>query len=258
MDLSNILTFIMPVRVDSKERMRNITTVLSWLAPLQCKFLLLEADCHRNIIRKKIEPYKNIVDYTFIRDCNPIFHRTLYINILLKQAKTEVIAVWDADIITPHSQINEAVNYIINKGNTLAYPYSGKYVLLPHHTTLKFVKDHDLAYIENMDFKSLFGRPFCGGAFFVHRERYLSLGGENEHFIGWGPEDVERLKRVKIMGHKVTWTDKGAAYHLSHPRNENSNFFSNEVACTTRRELMKICSMTPKELQNYINTWKWK
>lgn len=256
MDLSNLLTFVMPIRIDSKERMRNIATVLSWLSPLRCKLLLLEADCSRHIFQKRIERYKDIVDYTFIKDNNPIFHRTYYINLLLKKAQTDVVAVWDADIITPHSQIYEAVDNIVNKNCTLTYPYSGKYVLLPHNTTVAFIKNLNLEVIERKNFKSLFERPFCGGAFFVQRERYLSLGGENEHFIGWGPEDVERLKRVKIMRHKVAWTDKGAAYHLSHPRNENSNFYNDEVACITRQELMKVCSMNTDELQDYINTWR--
>lgn len=256
MNLQNMLTFVMPIRIDSKERMRNIDTVLSWLSPLQCSFLLLEADSKCHVSRRRIKKYGDIVDYTFIEDNNPIFHRTYYINLLLKKASTEIVAVWDADIITPHSQIYEAVDNIINRNCILTYPYSGKYVLLPHSETLDFVKKHNLDIIERKNLKSLFGRPFCGGAFFVHRERYLSLGGENENFIGWGPEDVERLKRVKIMGHKVAWTNMGAAYHLSHPRNDNSRFYNDEVACITRQELMKVCSMNTDELQDYINTWK--
>ena len=83
-------------------------------------------------------------------------------------------------------------------------------------------------------------RPFCGGAFFVNRQKYLSLGGENKHFIGWGPEDAERLRRVEIMEHSVKRTKYGKAYHLYHPRNENSRYFDEDTAVELRKEFVKV------------------
>ena len=56
----------------------------------------------------------------------------------------------------------------------------------------------------------------CGGAFFVNRSVYVQAGGENEHFYGWGPEDLERVKRMEILGYSVTRI-KGDLYHLYHP-----------------------------------------
>ena len=112
-----------------------------------------------------------------------------------------------------------------------------------------------MSRLDSKQLPSYFGRPFCGGAYFVQRQCYLSLGGENEHFTGWGPEDVERQKRVEIMGHKIGWIKHGTAYHLNHPRGKNSNYFNRLYVCKMRNELIKICSMDKTELTKYIKTW---
>ena len=74
---------------------------------------------------------------------------------------------------------------------------------------------------------------------------------------GWEPtvEDVERLKRISILGEVVRWTTSGRAYHLFHPRNRSSNFFNRKIKCKAEAELINICSMDKSELQEYIKTW---
>lgn len=60
------------------------------------------------------------------------------------------------------------------------------------------------------------GRPSVGGAFLVNKTKYLETGGENEGFYGWGPEDVERVKRLEILELPIART-KGALY-IHHER----------------------------------------
>ena len=83
----------------------------------------------------------------------------------------------------------------------------------------------------------------------------MSCGGENERFVGWGPEDVERLKRITILGEDVKWTTSGRAYHLFHPRNRNSTFYNRTKKCNAEAELIKVCSMDKVELCEYIKNW---
>lgn len=251
MDLSNICTFIMPFRIESIERQRNLAFTIGWLASLKAKIVLLEADVEP---RADLSLFHEKVEYTFVEDTNPVFHRTHYINMLLRQTTTKIASVWDTDIVIAHCQVEEAVHYI-EKGCTLAYPYSGEYVMLAPECSDEFVKTRDLTYLEEQKLDPIFNRPFCGGAFFVNRQKYLSLGGENEHFTGWGPEDAERLRRIQIMGHQVKWTKEGKAYHLYHPRNENSRFFDEDAAIEMRKELVKVCSMNKEELSEYIKTF---
>lgn len=249
MNSCNNCTFVIPFRLDSPERQRNLTFTLGWLAPLKVKIILLEADTISKIDKRIL---RDNVEYHFVKDSNPVFHRTHYINTLLKKAATEVVSVWDTDVVTSHQQIVAAIHNIL-KGCTLAFPYNGDYVMLSPECSDEFIESGNLMYLEEQKFRPIFNRPFCGGAYFVNRQRYLSLGGENEHFTGWGPEDAERLRRVQIMGHQVKWTEKGEAYHLYHPRKENSRFFNEDAAIEMREELIKICSMTKEELTEYIN-----
>lgn len=248
--LKNTLSIVMPIRIDCPDRLRNLQTTLKWLKPTKYSITILEADKESHASSCKDEN----VEYIFIKDESPVFHRTHYINTLLFHNKSQITAVWDTDIIVDHEQICEAVNNISTQGCTIAYPYNGDYILLPQNTTLQFADQPDLQLLKNLKLSSVFARPFCGGAFLVNRERYLSIGGENEHFYGWGPEDAERLRRAQIMGHKVKWTNIGAAYHLFHPRNTNSE--SIEALKEMRAEFVKICSLTHEKLNEYIQTWR--
>ena len=251
MSPNHICTFVMPFRIDCLERQRNLAFTINWLASLKAKIILLEADVQPRADKNSF--YEN-VEYIFVEDSNPVFHRTHYINILLKQATTEIVSIWDTDIIAAYQQITEAIRNIM-EGCTLAYPYSGEYVMLTPDCSEEFVKTGDLKFLDGQNLEPIFNRPFCGGAFFINRQEYLAVGGENEHFTGWGPEDAERLRRVQIMGHQVKWTDEGKAYHLYHPRNDNSRFFDENAAIEMRKELVKVCSMNKEELSEYIKTF---
>ncbi len=94
-----------------------------------------------------------------------------------------------------------------------------------------------------------------GGAFLVHKDYYLEAGGENEHFCGWGMEDMERVKRMEIVGLPVSRA-VGALYHLFHYRYENSRFNSFKQEEENRKEFLKICGMYKEPLMQYVRTWR--
>ncbi|WP_286083774.1 galactosyltransferase-related protein, partial [Parabacteroides goldsteinii] len=100
------------------------------------------------------------------------------------------------------------------------------------------------------------GDSFCmsnsvGGAFLVRKDIYVESGGENEFFYGWGMEDQERVRRLFILGWPVTRVD-GPLFHLYHPRNENSRYKNDKVENESRKEFLKVCSMTSGDLRRYI------
>lgn len=249
-NLSNILSFVIPVRIDSQERLRNITAVTSWLEQTQCAIYILEADATQQIPQELCNRVS--INYTFVKDENPCFHRTKYINELLNKSKTVLSAIWDVDIVLPIENITSAVFQNIEYGETITYPYARKCIWLSASESDDFCNSKELSTIENTKSSPIIGRPFCGGAFIVNTEQYLSIGGENEKFTGWGPEDAERMRRCRILGHKANWIDIGLAYHLAHPIKDNSRYFNQEMADTMRREFVMECCMTEKELYEHI------
>ena len=89
----------------------------------------------------------------------------------------------------------------------------------------------------------------------LHKDLYLKAGGENEYFYGWGMEDLERVKRMEILGLPVSRVD-GALFHLFHYRYENSWYYNETLEKESRAEYLKVCSMHKYQLEQYIQTWK--
>lgn len=246
--IGDYLTIGIPMRIDSKERMANLTVVVKFLSALGSRIIVLEANDSPKA--NSIDGQKN-VDYVFVKDNESVFYRTRYINQLFRMSKTEAVAIWDTDVLADYSQIFEALQ-LIRQGATIAYPYDGRIIMMPEQLSNRMRKKLDFDYLRNLRMKSFLGRKLCGGAYIVDKERYLQCGGENEHFTGWGPEDTERLHRVIILGHKACRIHHGELYHLHHPRGRNSSYQSDDDARKMKEEFIKVCSMSPDELKSYL------
>lgn len=248
--LMSDLTFCLPVRIDSPERMRNLKAVINfYLKNSEARFIILEADKDRHV-NLADNPR---IDYIFVDDSKEIFHRTRYINIMLRRCPTRFAAIWDADVIAPVSQIEEAVSMLHNPANVIVYPYGGRLRNTMDFISNCFARSLDIRVLSEFPQNSLLMCAYhsVGGGFIADRDCYLRYGGENENFTGWGPEDVERWKRLEILGYKPRRTD-GEMYHLSHPRGINSKAKDPDTMFRTRSELAKVCGMMPDELREYI------
>lgn len=251
--IEKVLSIVIPVRIDSDNRLANLKTVLGWTKNIGCRLTLLESDKSPRLsgISKK---YAH-VDYVFVYDTAPVFHRTKYINELLECATTDIVAVWDSDVIISYTQVLQAVELIMREGCTIAYPYDGAFFKLSEELSSKFRRDLDIGYLQSLSLLPLFNRPSCGGVYFVDRELYLSVGGENENFIGWGAEDEERLRRVQILGGKANWISKGGSYHLYHEIGYQMQSLRSSAIYNMRTEFVKICCMDRDELKEYVSKW---
>ena len=243
------LTVGIPIRVDSEERRANVSTIINYLNELRCHIIVLEADAHEKMKKQSLA---GDIDYLFVKDTDQVFHRTRYINQILKMAQTEMVAIWDTDVLVDYRQILEALQLIRN-GATTSYPYDGRFVMLSKQLSTQTRNRIDFDYLKSLKLKSFLGRKLCGGSYIVHRQRYLLCGGENEKFTGWGPEDAERLHRVTILGHKALHISSGELFHLYHPRGANSTYASKDNARELREEFVRVCCMSPTELKAYIS-----
>ncbi|CDN30598.1 hypothetical protein BN938_0493 [Mucinivorans hirudinis] len=231
------LTIVIPVRIDSAERLRNLNFVLNRLRELEgLKIIVLEAD-----IVPKTDNYEG-VRKVFVEDCNPLFHRTKYINILNSLADTKLLGVWDSDVIVPLEQFDDALELLRSNSADMVYPYDGRFYNVYGSLLEEFLQSRDEKILtQNRDNHHLvFGHHSCGGAFVVRREAYTQAGGENERFIAWAPEDLERYKRWEILGYRVLRT-QGAIYHLWHPIGENSRYFNSQIKIDALKTLLEIC-----------------
>jgi hypothetical protein len=255
MDLTGEFTIVIPVRIDCRERKENLDTVIHCLLNgISANIIVLEADTeqlyHYPISDKRLQIH-------FVKDDNPVFHRTRYLNQLLKMSKTDIAGIWDTDVILKTNQIIDAVEAIKN-GATMCYPYDGHFVFLNPRQS-KQAREDVISFL-NKHSKTgqtpILARPSVGGAFIINRQRYIQSGGENENFYGWGPEDAERLKRMEILKEPVCRI-AGELFHLYHPRGINSKPMIGALEESNIRELINICKMDKEQLVAYIGSPQW-
>jgi hypothetical protein len=238
-DLTDV-TFILPLRIDSNERIENIDALIKYtFNHFKTVFKVLETDITRKYF-PVFEPEG--FHYEFIADNNEVFHRTRWINRLISMSNTPFMAIWDADAIAPPEHVIMAVEKLRKKHTVLSFPYVGRFYSCDKVSCDLFKKILDIEILMKRVpvMQLMHGYHSVGGAFIVNKEQYINAGGENENFYGWGPEDAERVKRLEILGLPIFYSP-GVLFHLWHPMNKNSWFANEESEKLNRRELLRIC-----------------
>ena len=105
------LTFLIPVKIESEDRVRNLTTVLTYLLKkFDAKILVQEHDKvqrFNDLILPNI-PKSDNIEYTFDLQTNNYFHKTKILNDLLLRSDTEVVCNYDTDVLLPEKTYTEA------------------------------------------------------------------------------------------------------------------------------------------------------
>lgn len=245
------ISIVIPLRVDSYERKANLCCVLKFLLQLDFVYVdVLEAD----VISYFSYPNHERLRYRFVYDNEPVFYRTKYLNVLMKDALFSIVGIWDTDVLVLEKQIRKAVN-CIQEGCVMCFPYDGDFRFLSEAES-KNIRENVCTLHIRQGVRGL-GRPSVGGAFIVNREQYLAAGGENESFYGWGPEDVERVKRLEILELPIARI-KGSLYHLYHQRILDKGVDNEKKRLYHLKVLLHICRMNKEELMNYINRYMLK
>jgi len=250
------VTFVIPVRIDSQERSWNVDILLDFfIRHFDSKIIVMEADRYQRYFVKKDNCR---IRYFFEEDHRPIFQHTLCLNQLYRKVDTPIIAGWDTDILVAPEQIVKTVEQI-RKGNAvMGLAYDGQAIqTTPQLAGLYHVMKNFDIFRNAGELKPMYGDLSVGGAFIFDKKKYLQAGGENEFFTGWGPEDIERVKRIEILYSQPVYRAEGCAYHLWHPRYINSGYADEQSEINGKKEYLKICAMNAEELRNYIQSWPW-
>ena len=247
------LTVLLPIRVESLVRLENLLTIIEYL---QKYFIInvkvLEASAFDNRILRGLLP--DSVEYTFVKDADPVFYRTKYINQMAQTVQTDSLAVWDADVVFPIKQMSLAMRVLRCGSADFVYPYNGLFFDTSPLIRQMFIETQEITILEKLNrYMSLpYGKNMKGGAFLAKRKTYLDVGMENENFYGWGPEDWERYDRWKNLGYKVLSVE-GPLFHLTHPRDINGQHNSEEQRKFTTYEKDRIVQSSKVEIRQHLN-----
>jgi len=250
-NLSNV-TFIIPLRIDSDDRLRNIILITSFLlSKFNCKVIIKESDEISKFNEWALPKISSICDtknltYIFEENTDDHFHRTRLLNEMVMMTTTDIVVNYDTDIILPISSYVKSKEMLDSGDCDVVYPYKfGEYgerkvfleTKIEDENQLnnffkvpcieKFISkfepevfDEYYGYAQNVN--GIGWAEYGMVQFFktdVYKKGYL----ENENFIAYAPEDVERHHRWKLLGYNIGRVDSHA-YHLEHKRTENSWF----------------------------------
>ncbi len=239
------ITILILIRTDSIARLENVIAVIRHLqSHFDTNIYLLEADRHCNGILREL--LGSSIRYEFVEDNDPILYKTWYFNRMLETFNTPFVAIWDADTIVESAAINECLKEL-RKGNTdIALPYNG--VCLDTSEilrTLYFKKQDETVLVRNINkMNRMSEHILVGGSVMMNRQKFMSIGGENEAYYGWGDDDFDRYIRFMNHGLKI-YRSKNVLFHLSHPRGKNSGFNTELHKKISKEQLYKTQNMIP-------------
>lgn len=266
-DLSDV-TFMIPIKIDSKDREENLKLQLEYLyLNFDCNVYLYECDDTpkvKSIISDDL--FNKLYKYRFSeKRKDGLFHRTRMFNEIAKDTESKYIVIHDVDVIASTQSYINATKALRSDKTDFCWLFERRCKYTSKEDKKNFAKEMNVSCFEgcipDKDIETY------GGSIFCNKESFFKAGMENEHIISWGPDDCERFWRWKILGYKMKCIE-GILFHLYHTRNENScvppeeikeadydvhsNYFKN------RNEFKKISSIFNKnDMKKYILSWNW-
>ena len=231
------LSFLIPTKIESEDRLRNVCTVLAFLLKnFDAEILIKEVDDEQNVkkfvfplIYKRFGGIPDNLHYFYEKPTKEYFHKTKILNDLIEASETSVVANYDTDVILPTRCIQAAYELIANGTSDAVYPYAvGPYQKAVKYSPKMFdeffnspMGDDDIATYLERDIS--ISSSTIGWCQFIRKRNYIDSFMMNESFAAWGPEDCELHYRLLAMGNKVDRIQQ-YVYHLEHSRTQDSWF----------------------------------
>jgi hypothetical protein len=252
-------TFIIPIRIESQDRLRNVITTTAFLIEnFDTNIIIKEVDSESVFVRDVVPVLDNFFDvhthvsHIFEKNDEPLFHRQKVLNEMIMESKTKIVVNYDCDVLLPLESYSEAYLSVLHHTHDVVYPYGqGMYqqqVNATDEIVSNFLQTGDFEYLQKHS--NLYSSDF-GWVQFFDRNVYIDGGMENENFKAYAPEDKERFYRFVKLGYNVGRIEN-YVYHLEHSRGENS-WISNPHMTSNMEEWENIQTMEKEQLIEYYS-----
>jgi hypothetical protein len=193
-----------------------------------------------------------------LRSDNEPFHRTKYLNEMLSRATTPIVINHDADVLLSTQTMSKAISILRNSEIDVVYPYGWGMNQLQIHD-LDAEKNFPLIltgdaspHLRSVGIGSLLWSSRYGHSIFFRTTSYQTMHGENENFVSWGAEDVERYVRALKFGMDIARLEDDFVFHLEHPRGHDSSS-TNPSFRKNEKLWEELQAYTTHELIDYYN-----
>lgn len=257
-DLSEA-TFIIPIRIESNDRLRNVITTTAFLLEnFDTNIIIKEVDSESIFNNVALPILKNILDvdvnvnHIFEKSDSPSFHRQRILNEMIATTDTEIVVNYDCDVLLPLESYHEAYSLVLHHTHDIIYPYGQgmyqKQVQASDEVVSDFLQTIDYSILDS---NSTISTSDFGWAQFFNRQIYIDGGMENENFVAYAPEDKERFYRFTTLDYNVGRIDD-YVYHLEHARGQNS-WINNPHMNTNNDEWEKVQNMNKEQIKEYYS-----
>lgn len=220
-------TLIIPIKIEHEDRYRNAKATLGFINKhFQTNVFIYEASSTGESKLDFLDQLENLKIRTWLVTETSAFHRTRYLNEMLDEVETPVVANYDIDVIFDPPNLEECQRLILEEGVDVLYPYengNGQYQVLPNFDYENFIEGgFSLMYLRPPRPELYLWTAECGHCIMFKTSTYRKWGGENEGFVAYGPEDKERMYRFQQLGCNVQWRTGQRVYHFEHHRGSDS------------------------------------
>lgn len=247
-------TFIIPIQVESEDRYNNAKVVLGYLNHhLDTNVFIYEkSDTYKSKL-DFLDKLPNLnIKYFLEKNNDNFFHRTKFLNKMLRDVITPVVCNYDIDVMVILENYLRCQNYILNNELDMIYPYSEGHYQYQIHKTLSKEEfsntEYNIDFINNSDKKNVHTSLY-GHCMFFKTDIYKKYGAEEIAFRSYGAEDIFRYHKFinlcRVGRVKNSWV-----YHWEHSRNEHSSP-SNPYFNDNEEIFKKLMEMPLEELKRY-------
>jgi hypothetical protein len=248
--------FTIPVSYDHEDRKENLDLCIAILRKnFDCEIIVSEQGSEPKF--NYLQESERVNKYIFDTQGGK-FHRTKMLNDMAKATECPIIFNWDADVLIAPFQILESVNQLRN-GADMSFPYKWAFARMPRAQWFTKIRDYeDIGLVGSTRFNGMNTNDVTsvGGAVGFRKKSFFEGGMENENFISYGPEDVERMIRFRKLGYKIERSLGGCLYHIDHYVGPNSSS-KHTYFKANRGECERVEIMSKDELEVYLSTWPW-
>jgi GT2 family glycosyltransferase len=250
------LTFIIPVRIDTADRLWNLSTILRFIEQRLggAEIVVVEQDAQSQLAQ--VLARHPGVRHVFRADSG-WFRKAECVNAGALAATRRYVCCYDTDILLAPQAMQDALKAMAHEGWKLVLPFNRIFLDVRGALRQRLGETLDLGPLGQLRSMKTAGtvpdasvRFVEGGIFIAERETFLAEGGLNRHMVSYGWEDTELHKRFTKLGYPILHLPGFNLVHLDHSRGPDSR--PNEHYGANKREFLKIKAMPADELKRYV------
>lgn len=249
------LSFVIPIRVDTPDRLENCETILRFLLKHfpEAEIQLIEEDTQTKTASLR-QAFPTVAWHFKFNDKH--FSRGAALNTGFLRSSRRCVCAYDTDILLDPRAVRRAVRLIRSGRWSIVIPFNLIFVELSGGRRKSVIESLDIGGLSRIarltdvpKHPEIAARVLSGAIMLCDRDIAVMEGGYNRKMISYGWEDIEFFKRFEKLGYFSYMLGGFNLIHLDHQRGPDSRI--NDMYEINRMEFEKVVNMSKAELRKY-------